>query len=368
MHSVFDFVLKIQQCKDPECQQVHPMIVRVPMTREQQLLYRDQHPCSWLPPLADDDAFAEALERDAEQLVSPCQRHQHSFTCYKYYHQLRKRWPSIRKACRFHFPRKLVIAPSISPDGEICLRRLSHYTNNYNPLILTTMRCNHDISEMLGTDANAMAAVYYVWGYVNKMPPSLITRLPVIQVALARMDEIQRTGGYDKRTLGQKAGSFLAMVQNQLQRSVETSMPMIMASLAGLPETLTSHRFAPMLVWPLLTLVELSDRRRGYALHDEPFIQDPREDRVLIKPTRKGGVRVCSTVYDYLRRDPATMRQFSLYDMTAFAEKVIIRVPRRNRAGPTSPRTLVTVRVRPQAVTTLAATWTCWMKMLHLEL
>ena len=50
---------------------------------------------------------------------------------------------------------------------------------------------------------------------------------------------------------------------------------------------------------------------------------------MLIKPTRKGGVRVCSTVYDYLRRDATTMGQFSLYDMTAFAEKVVIRAQRR---------------------------------------
>jgi len=331
-----EFVLKTQKCKDPDCGQVHPMLVRVPMSRDEQAMYRDQHPCCWLPPLDDERLFAKALKMDAEQLVSPCQRHKHTFTCYKYYDQLRKRDPTIRRACRFKFGRKLVVTSSITAEGAILLRRLSHYVNNYNTYMLTTMRCNHDISHLLGTDSNAMAAVYYIFGYVNKMPPSLVARLPVIQVALARMDEIQRAGGYDKKTLGQKAGSFLAMVQNQLQRTVETGLPMIMASLAGLPETVTSHQFAPLLAWSFVADLEQSDRQRGYAVQDEPFMHTERADRVVLRKGAEGGIKVRCSAYDYQRRDMATMRSFSLYDMACFCEKVAIATLKPAGRGPHS--------------------------------
>ena len=129
------FVLKTQKCKDADCGEVHPMLVRVPMTRDEHAMYRDQHPCCWYPALDDEDTFVKALEMDAEQLVSPCQRHQHTFTCYKYYYQMRLRDPGLRKACRFKFGRKLVVTSHITEEGAIMLRRLSHL------LIITIATC-----------------------------------------------------------------------------------------------------------------------------------------------------------------------------------------------------------------------------------
>jgi hypothetical protein len=317
-----EYVLKTQLCKDKECQAVHPMLVRIPMTRDDHFFYRNQHPCCWLPVLEDDETFEQAMLTDLQQLVAPCQRHQHTRTCYKYHDQLRQKHPEVKRSCRFHFGRELLVTSWISAEGGIFLRRLSHYTNNFNRYMLVSLRCNHDISCMMGMDSNAMAAVYYIWGYINKLPPSLFVRLPVLQTALARFDELKRSGVYANKTLGQQAGSFLATIQNMLNRTVETGMPMIMAQLGGFPETLSSHSFSVLPVWPFVAQLELSDRERGYQLRDEAFLHEPWQDRFILYRQSDGTVGARSPALDYFKRDSHTLKNLCLYEFVQFCDKV----------------------------------------------
>src|SRR5690242_15769204 len=102
--------MKDQDCKfcdQPHQPEHHPMMVRMPLTREANNAFRDLHPCSWLPPISNDETLLKRVEQDSVSTIGVCQRHSHTATCYKYYDQLRKKYPGLKKVCRFHFAKEL---------------------------------------------------------------------------------------------------------------------------------------------------------------------------------------------------------------------------------------------------------------------
>ena len=82
-----------------------------------------------------DNYYQNALITDVNCLDKVANMHQHSFSCYKY----RK-----SKDCRFNFLRELVLQSMIK-DDQIHLQRSHPNINNFNAIVMTSMRCNHDV-------------------------------------------------------------------------------------------------------------------------------------------------------------------------------------------------------------------------------
>ncbi|KAJ7893562.1 hypothetical protein B0H13DRAFT_1625131 [Mycena leptocephala] len=98
--------------------------------------------------LARDHSLHNVRNRN---IVSQCQTHTHSKTCFKYW-----RGPPEPKTCRFDLHEDNFRAKScFDPEtGEICLRCLDGLVNNFNATIIQAIRCNMDI-KFIGSGASA---------------------------------------------------------------------------------------------------------------------------------------------------------------------------------------------------------------------
>ncbi|KAJ7937899.1 hypothetical protein B0H13DRAFT_1588237 [Mycena leptocephala] len=99
----------------------------------------------------DEGSFTAQRQKDLRNVVSQCQTHTHSKTCFKYW-----RGSPERKTCRFdlhedNFRAKICFDPE---TGEICLRCLDGLVNNFNATIIEAIRCNMDI-KFIGSGASA---------------------------------------------------------------------------------------------------------------------------------------------------------------------------------------------------------------------
>ncbi|TFY51291.1 hypothetical protein EVG20_g11068, partial [Dentipellis fragilis] len=105
-----------------------------------------------------------AQEHDIHALVSQCQVHQHTHTCYKYW-----KGPPEPRECRFDLDEGNVEPQSYMNEdtGELCLRCLDGLVNNFNATILTAMRCNMDI-QFVTSGASAKAILHYITDYITK--------------------------------------------------------------------------------------------------------------------------------------------------------------------------------------------------------
>src|SRR4051812_34479574 len=119
-----------------------PVTVPRPLKRFQKrviVLELSDNPLTHRLPVIENEAhwknLTVTLERD---LCKRCNMHRHSGTC-------EKGRAGKLHGCRFSFPRKLVRRTFISEDGHVKLKRNDPWLNGYNPSILLSCRCNHDI-------------------------------------------------------------------------------------------------------------------------------------------------------------------------------------------------------------------------------
>lgn len=127
----------------------------------------DHHPCAVRGIDVNESATtigADRVQKDMHHLVTACQVHKHTYTCYKYWKGL----PEPRE-CRFGLDEKHICAASYYDEDtqEICLWCLDGLVNNFNETILCTIRCNMDI-KFIGSEAAAKAVLYYITDYITK--------------------------------------------------------------------------------------------------------------------------------------------------------------------------------------------------------
>jgi len=94
------------------------------------------HVCCDRPPHPKDVDYDVTSKTHLTRLVTACNVHKHTQTCYKYGH----------KTCRFGFERPEVEISHIK-DGVIYLQRKkgNGWVNNYNSIMLQILRCNTDM-------------------------------------------------------------------------------------------------------------------------------------------------------------------------------------------------------------------------------
>jgi hypothetical protein len=108
----------------------------------------------------------------------------------------------------------------------------------YNPLTSALLGCNTNVS-LLGSDAQAKAALSYLIKYVTKPPAELAHSLSLLyhfRKYVQQCPSVADDSGTGQRT----AMHYLNRIVNKLNGAVEISAPMAAASILGMPaETCT---------------------------------------------------------------------------------------------------------------------------------
>jgi hypothetical protein len=156
----------------------------------------DVNPCMAAIPVRGSDesakSFDERVASDLNQLVPAIQTHTAEHvpeTCFKaYFNRLRKQ-KGLAQLCRFDFPRPIELFSRFTEHGKIVLKRLHHFTNNFNPWITVAARCNSDIQTLWGSDTGALSIVFYVTNYATKLQRNLLVRRSRFAVVSCRIGQ-----------------------------------------------------------------------------------------------------------------------------------------------------------------------------------
>jgi len=141
-----------------------------------------------LPDCMTEEEFIEALNVDSNNVTAKVQMHVHSGTCTKYQRKYTKSLLKVRptssvlppplaqrpvsrnallQTCRFLFPKPLVPESIVTDKGFIRIQRNHQFVNKYNPVISSTIRCNHDVN-FTSSSPKVLTAMYYMTNYVTK--------------------------------------------------------------------------------------------------------------------------------------------------------------------------------------------------------
>jgi hypothetical protein len=161
-----------------------------------------------MPDDMSPDEFREALDIDSNNVAAKVQMHSHTATCTKYQRKDTKsrlaaqqrvisgavptddreatrgpddslspplskhpypqsRTKALLQVCRFLFPRPLIPKSLVTDKGVIKMQRNHQYINKYNPVISSSIRCNHDVN-FTPSSPKVLAAIYYMTNYMTK--------------------------------------------------------------------------------------------------------------------------------------------------------------------------------------------------------
>ena len=101
-----------------------------------------------------DKDYSYNLVHDVNNLVKVANTHKCRETCYKYRKQ---------RICRFGYPREKIPESKVE-DGVIKLKRTNEMVNNYNPIMMTAIRSNHDI-KFIPSGKDGKNVAFYVTDY-----------------------------------------------------------------------------------------------------------------------------------------------------------------------------------------------------------
>ena len=111
----------------------------------------------------------------------------HCRTCFK-----TSRRTTAANLCRYAFPKDRVDSTSFIDSAVMITRLAAHeYINAYNPVIMSTFRCNHDIQLLVG-GPEMSEIVYYVTKYATKNQHDIEAKTAYALAAMDRRRERER--------------------------------------------------------------------------------------------------------------------------------------------------------------------------------
>jgi hypothetical protein len=195
------------------------------------------HPCTvrGINPLSNNDECRSKQQKDLHNLVSKCQIHEHTHTCFKYW-----KGPPHAKECRFdmHEDNVQPISSFNSETGDLCLRCLDGLVNNFNSTIIQAVRCNMDI-KFIGSGAAAKAMTYYVTDYITKSQLKTHVAFAALESAINKLDHFDPNDDdltFRAKRLLQRCA--YAMISQQ-----ELSAQQVVSYLMDFEDHFTSHKF-----------------------------------------------------------------------------------------------------------------------------
>ena len=198
------------------------------------------HPGTILGPRVDDidpDAFSTRFASSVNDVVTRCNWHEHTETCWKYLRRGEKR---TDENCRMRIDGHTREVTAIDPEsGSILLRRLHPRIASYNDLIIFLLRANMDIKH-IGSGEAAKALIYYVTDYITK------TSLPAHVGLSALLYAIHRTNDKYKHVPDVESvvpsGALTILVNGMMARQ-EVSHQQVMSYLVGGGDNYSSHKY-----------------------------------------------------------------------------------------------------------------------------
>ncbi|TFK60575.1 hypothetical protein BDN72DRAFT_747657, partial [Pluteus cervinus] len=273
-------------------------------------------------PLLEEDNVEG--KKDFCDLISQCQLHYHSPTCYKYHKG------SGPKECRFGLGEGRELRENTSFDlesGEIFLRQLHSRINNFNTVVMQCLRNNMDI-KYVGSGPTAKAVIYYITDYITKSPLNAQIAFTAIQAALKSLEAVaaERREEFDERNAWGK--KLLQKCAFALIAKQELSAQQVASLLMDYGESYTSHSFKQMF-WTKSAAVlkrhlEGVDPNLGIVNNSGPN-SDEQDDRVnanhvVVSVEHGEFVQFVQQGVDYEHR-PTALSNMCLWDYVRCTEK-----------------------------------------------
>ncbi|KAF9506623.1 hypothetical protein BS47DRAFT_1248474, partial [Hydnum rufescens UP504] len=195
------------------------------------------HPCAvWCGPESAENT-TEQIAKDLHILISKCQVHTHTGTCWKYF-----KGPGDPKPEDCHFDLSPKNAnPRTYMDkntGELIFHVTDGLVNNYNETMIQALQCNMDF-KFIGSGPSAKAILYYVTDYITKSQLKTHVAYGALQAAVKKLQSQSQTND----SIALQAKCLLIRCANSLISKQELAAPQVASYLLGLKDYYTSHTF-----------------------------------------------------------------------------------------------------------------------------
>ncbi|KAJ3521857.1 hypothetical protein NMY22_g12139 [Coprinellus aureogranulatus] len=190
--------------------------------------------------------------------------------------------------CTARFPRKLIPASCIDPDGHINMKKLEQWINTINRTMAYCFGCNTDSSSLLsGTAVKATAG--YVADYIVKMG------LKTYEIFSSIYDVFEKQTGIwsESDSDHQAARRLILKMANSLAGKIEIG--------------------GPMAAMYLLALRWITMKKEKTTYH---FAEDDDDEEDMVLLTRGNGRILSKSSVDDYRLRPAELSDVCLYDWT----------------------------------------------------
>ena len=261
-----------------------------------------------------EEEFESKLAEDVNKLVTVANTHRHSFTCNKY----RK-----VKECRFGFPREILLESEIK-ENEIFLKRTNPVINNYNPIVMTCMRCNQDI-KFIPSGKDGKACAFYMTDYSTKSSLSCHQMIPLIAASIKKID----SPNSNLQDLVKRSKIMITKCLNRITTETEMSGSHICHFLLGNSDKKTSHTFSRLNLHAAMSwlaeenhkydCIDIIDNDDG----DEYYQQNDKDDDDpgYVIEHGNAGLILINQLVDYLNRGDGLL-EMALYEYCSKIYKV----------------------------------------------
>ena len=182
--------------------------------------------------------FENDLARDSNLIAARFNMHTHTFSCKKY------RTGSLSQ-CQFGAPWKVVERSCSDEDDTVRLKRNELYVNKWNPIMASSLRCNHDIS-FIPAQSGFLGLVYYITDYATKIAKLLYHYFLIAAALVPSRQSSNRDSPEDEESDSFKSRRFLTKVYNKTAIAREISGPEIANVMLGQPESYSNARFTTL--------------------------------------------------------------------------------------------------------------------------
>ncbi|KAJ7859497.1 hypothetical protein B0H14DRAFT_2222051, partial [Mycena olivaceomarginata] len=194
------------------------------------------HPCSVRGiPIHQKESLSQEQQKDLRNVVTQCQSHSHSKTCFKYW-----RGPPEPKTCRFDLHEDNFRAESsFDPEtGELTLRCLDGLVNNFNSTIIEAIRCNMDI-KFIGSGASAKGILYYITDYITKSQLKTHVAFSMLELAVKKLGDFNPL----EDNLTVRAKKMLQKCAYAMLSQQELSSQQVASYLLDFEDHFTNHSY-----------------------------------------------------------------------------------------------------------------------------
>ena len=138
----------------------------------------------------------------------------------------------LHSHCHFGAPWKIIPESFCDENGVVHLERNNPYVNKWNPVMASSLRCNHDIS-FIPTQSGFLGLVYYITDYAIKISKPIYHYFSIVAALLpSRQNDINEEEE-DEESDSFKSRRFLTRVYNKMTTAREISGPEVANMMLG---------------------------------------------------------------------------------------------------------------------------------------